>query len=289
MDNDEILAALDAVGNDLDRYEEEERYYRYCHTNKHYCNSICNPNELSFWYPKAVESGFRTPETKIIYMPPDLFGDLLIDCEGEQPELEKRIRDFIVANWDVTPGELDIDSKLFFRLGGSSGKFMFRDNCIVNGPDTFANAIRNTVYENLCLDKPYSCTFVFREFIETADERPEIYRGLKLNTEFRIFYDFDKKMFLDGFNYWGDHDRMLMGMPEKQQKEYEKAYPMLEEEYKRLLPALRNECEEKLSRVNLKGRWSVDFMWTGTEFVLIDMAEMAKSCFAEKVRIPGEE
>lgn len=288
MDN-ELLAAFGAVGNDIDEFVEEERYYRYCHTNTHYCNSICSPNELSFWYPKAVESGFRTPETKIIYMPPDLFGDLLIDCEGEQPELERRVRDFIVANWDVTPGKLDISSKLFFRLGGSSGKFMFGKNCIVNGPDTFAEAVRSTVYENLCLDKPYSCTFVFREFIETPMTRPEIYFGLKLNTEFRVFYDFDRKMFLDGFNYWGDHDRMMMGMSDNQAAEYEKAYPMLEEEYQRLLPALRNECEEKLPDVNLKGRWSVDFMWTGKEFVLIDMAEMAKSYFSEKVTIPEEE
>lgn len=165
---------------------------------------------------------------------------------------------------------------------------MFNDNCIVCGPETFAGRIRNTVYENMCFDKPYSAYLTFREFIETEAARPSIYRGLKLNTEFRIFYDFDRKQFLHGFNYWGDHDRMLMRMDDKQAEEYEKAYPVLEADFQRLIPVLRMECDEKLRAMNLRGRWSVDFMWTGTEFVLIDMAAMRMSYFADRVKLPED-
>lgn len=272
----------------LNDYEKNVSYDPYYYIRGHYGNAIANPNELSFWYPRVRDIGFRTPETKSIQIPLEFFGDLLIHCEGEQPELEKKLTDYIVANWDLVPGKLDINSKLFFRLGGSSGKFRFTENCIVEGPETFAKAIRNTVYEALCFDKPYSVYLTFREFIETPTERSSIYTGLKLNTEFRIFYDFDKKQFLDGFNYWGDYEQMLMYMQDTDKKAYKAAYPQLEDDFHRLLPSLRKECEEKLKDVNLRGRWSVDFMWTGTEFVLIDMAIMSMSYFSDKVKLPDE-
>ena len=80
---------------------------------------------------------------------------------------------------------------------------------------------------------------------------------------------------------------MVMHMVEEQQKPYEEAYPLLVSEYERLLPSLKSECEEKLKDVHLKGKWSVDFMWTGKEFVLIDMALARNSYFAD--RLPDEE
>lgn len=52
---------------------------------------------------------------------------------------------------------------------------------------------------------------------------------------------------------------------------------------------LRTECEEKLEKVDLRGKWSVDFMWTGHEFVLIDMASMHMSYFSDRVTIPDEQ
>lgn len=85
-------------------------------------------------------------------------------------------------------------------------------NCVINGRKEIAKRIVNTFYENECLGKPLSTNLVFREFIETGYDRPSIYHGLKLNTEFRIFYDFDGHRFIQGFNYWGDHDPMVEGL-----------------------------------------------------------------------------
>ena len=44
---------------------------------------------------------------------------------------------------------------------------------------------------------------------------------------------------------------------------------------------LKVECE-KLKKANLSDIWSVDFMWTGEEFVLIDMALAECSSYWEK-------
>ena len=286
MTKDELSEGLQ---RSIDNYEANITYDPYYYTRQHYVKALTDVNELPFWYPRIKDVGFRTPETKTIQLPLDLFSELLIKCEDVQPELEKHLTDFIVANWDITPGNLDINDKLFFKFGTSSGKFMFTNNCVVNGSSTFAKAIRDTLYEGFCFNKPYSAYLVFREFIETPAERSSIYRGLKLNTEFRIFYDFDKKEYLDGFNYWGDHDAMIFNMDEDQVANYEKAYPTLEKDFHRLIPELHKECEEKLRKVNLCGRWSVDFMWTGSEFVLIDMAVMHMSYFSDKVKLPEEE
>lgn len=252
-----------------------------------YVRALNDRNDLSYWFNQIKGCGFRLPETKIIQMPLQLFSDLNHQLDGISPDFMKRLGAFIEASWDLVPGNLDINGKLFFRFGTSSGKFCMETNCIVYSKEEIPLRVCNTLYENECMGKPESVFLVFREFIETEADRPSIYYGLKLNTEFRIFYDFDEHRFIQGFNYWGDHDAMTTHMNEDQRGSYEEAYPMLSQEYERLLPMLKTECEEKLKDIHLKGKWSVDFMWTGKEFVLIDMALARNSYFAD--RLPEEE
>lgn len=76
---------------------------------------------------------------------------------------------------------------------------------------------------------------------------------------------------------------MIVRMDSEEAEVYESVFPVLEAEYSALLPRLRAECDEKLKDVILRGKWSVDFLWTGSEFVLIDMATMAQSYFSDKV------
>lgn len=268
-------------------YEENIKYDPLHYERDRYIRAMGDRNDLPYWFGQVKGCGFRMPETKIIQMPLMLWSEMHMQLDGLKEEFLEKLGRFVEANWDLVPGDLDIDGRLFYRSGTSSGKFRMKDNCIINSKTEIPLHVYNTFYEGECMSKPESVFLVFREFIETEVDRPSIYHGLKLNTEFRIFYDFDKHRFIQGFNYWGDHDAMTAGMAGNELKSYEEAYPLLVSEYERLLPSLKSECKEKLKDVHLKGKWSIDFMWTGKEFVLIDMASAKHSYFADK--LPDEE
>lgn len=270
----------------LREYEENIRFDPLHYERGRYIRALADRNDLPYWFAQVKGCGFRVPETKIIQMPLKLWSGMHRQLDGLQKGFLEKLGRFVEANWDLVPGDLDIDGRMFYRSGTCSGKFCMRENSIVNSKDEIPLRIFNTFYEGECLGKPESVHLVFREFIETSYDRPSIYEGLKLNTEFRVFYDFDRHRFIQGFDYWGDHDPMMEGIPDGEQEGYERTYPVLEEEFSRLLPVLERECEEKLKDVCLRGRWSVDFMWSGTEFVLIDMALMEHSHFADRVTDP---
>lgn len=270
----------------LREYEENIRFDPLHYERERYIRALADRNDLPYWFTQMKDCGFRMPETKIIQMPLELWSEMHRQLDGLQKGFLEKLGRFVEANWDLVPGDLDINGRMFYRSGTCSGKFCMKTNSIVNSKDEIPLRIFNTFYEGECLGKPESVHLVFREFIETSYDRPPIYEGLKLNTEFRIFYDFDRHRFIQGFDYWGDHDPMMEGIPDGEQEGYERTYPVLEEEFGRLLPVLERECDEKLKDVRLRGRWSVDFMWTGAEFVLIDMALMEYSHFADRVEDP---
>ena len=62
---------------------------------------------------------------------------------------------------------------------------------------------------------------------------------------------------------------------------YLKTEPIVRKEFEALSPELVVDCTKKLPAMDLKGQWSVDFMWTGSEWVLIDMAVARQSAFFE--------
>ena len=47
--------------------------------------------------------------------------------------------------------------------------------------------------------------FVIRDLIKSSNTKLTIYNGLPLNTEIRVFYDFDNKKVMYSHNYW-DYD-----------------------------------------------------------------------------------
>ena len=273
----------------LDKMTTNLKYDELHYSRDTYCQSIKNPNEFAFWFPKIVNTGFRIPISKVIQLPLDLYYSVYNEEGAYSPKTTATLKAYISAMWPMTDGNLDIDSPLFFKQGTASGKFTFGRSCISHGLDDIVKKIRSTSYEALCCDKPQSAYLVFRELIRPGYDRPTIYGGMPLNTEFRVFYDFDSHSFIDAFNYWGDHDAMIERMDSDEAEVYESVYPVLEAEYSALLPCLMAECEEKLKDVVLRGKWSVDFLWTGNEFVLIDMATMAQSYFSDKVNEEGND
>ena len=59
--------------------------------------------------------------------------------------------------------------------------------------------------------------------------------------------------------------------------------PLIERDFNLLSPYLEDEVKKKLPNANLSGKWAVDFMYDGTNFVLIDMARAECSYYYEKV------
>lgn len=275
----------DILENMASEYDTNVKFDPLHYRREKYAYCILYPNELPFWFSRIKDCGFRVPETKIIQLPLELFASItenVCDHYGDERP-RKDLLKFIAANWDCTPGDLKITDKLFFRTGISSFKFGFNIGCIVNGPESIPECVYSTIYDGLCQNKPESIYLVFREFIETTTERPAIYHGMKLNTEFRVFYDFDNHKLLDTFNYWGDKEAMLDCLSGDEAENYKSAFDSLQSEYDMLRNKLEQLCTEHFSKVFMRDKWSVDFMWTGSEFVLIDMGLAVNSYFADRL------
>ena len=239
-----------------------------------------DPNELYYWFPETRKTGFRVPQTVCIPLDVELWYDAWaasLDGKIADPvwsAVTKKVYEELPESWR--------NKELFFRTGGSSGKFSFRNSCRVSDMTSLSMAIASTFYENECCGKPVSRWLVFREFICTANDRPTIYNGLKLNTEARIFWDADEKKVLGSFDYWYQEKdeivKVLKYHPEELDA-YLKTEPIVRKEFEALSPELIADCTKKLPAMDLKGQWSVDFMWTGSEWVLIDMAVARQSAF----------
>lgn len=237
-------------------------------------------NELSFWYPKTSNIGFRTPKTIITKFSDEevnLIGRRKLKDLNIQGHLERLKR---AAN--EVEG-LDLNGELFVRLGCSSNKFNF-ETCHIRNIDELSQKLLpmlGDMYFRLEWQKDIE--LVLREFIRANYQRSTIYNGMPLNTEFRIFYDFDSKRILGIFNYW-DRDTMLDNLYKEQDLvTFANTTHEIESDFKRLSPQLEEEAKAKLPSANLKGRWSIDFLWDGKNFILIDMAHAECSYYYEKI------
>ena len=100
----------------------------------------------------------------------------------------------------------------------------------------------------------------------------------------RIFWDADETKILGSFDYWyqaSDEIKNLLEYHPEELAAYTETEAEVRAEVARLTPGLVEECKKKLPAMELEGQWSVDFMWTGSEWVLIDMAIARQSAFFE--------
>jgi len=239
--------------------------------------SISDENNLSFWYPKAKNLGFRTPDT------------IVIDLTDEEMRLVKRglhrqlSQESIMNRVMQKRNELDLEGELFLRLNSFSNKFNFESCHLQN---------INELYPKLLIvfDESWSrfewlkhISFVLREFIKAKNKRRTIYHGLPLNTEFRVFYDFDTHTVLGIYNYWDKEKSIENLKSDEDLSSYLEEVDTLEEEFSTLKPQLEKKVSQYLIDGDLKGKWSVDFLYDGEEFILIDMAHAECSYYYEKV------
>lgn len=241
-----------------------------------------NPNNLSFWFDKIKDCGFKIPETHIIPMTFEMFKWLISDKYTEEAIVD--FRNNIINSLRVN--DFNTERTLFLKTGTFSDKFDFY-NCKLTDLQQIGHQFLNIYYTSMILGADNTNELIVREFVSAKKERKTIYRGMPLNTEFRVFYDFDKKKILGSFNYW-DKDTMvkgLIGYPVEEIQNFIEVIPTIEQEFKDYKDKLSIEVLEKLKNIDLKGKWSIDFMLIDGEFYLIDMALAHQSYYYDRLNI----
>jgi hypothetical protein len=242
-------------------------------------NSSSEENDLAFWYPKTCNLGFKSPKTLIISFTDEEMR-LIKSREWKKLNQEGIVERIKKANQENL---LDLYDQMFIRLGGFSNKFDF-DSCCIPNIDCLFKKLLTILSDTYCqFEWTIHMNLVLREFIKVNYKRDTIYNNLPLNTEFRVFYDFNKKEIMSIYNYWDTNTMLDNLIDEKEIATFCKMAPIIERDFITLKPILSTEAEEKLPKADLKGIWSIDFMWDGERFVLIDMAHAECSYYYDKV------
>lgn len=246
-----------------------------------------DPNNLSFWYPKvkdAAESkGILTPLTVIVPVPDEVVFSFFFEKEGD----EERVRSFV---HDKVMPQLELVHGLpFIKNGTFSDKFQFKTCCPDSADEeTIRKCICDIQYHSFWNNTGGNTEIILRDRIESPDSMPRIYGGMPLNTEFRVFYDFDKKAALYIVNYW-DWDYCHDPINERNEKDgmaYMSRYPSLLEEYRNKRSFVLSKAHSALGEVEgLEGIWSVDFLVDSRNRLwLIDMAIGNRSAYWDAAR-----
>lgn len=250
-----------------------------------FSQAVNNPiNNLSYWYPLISDIGFKTPKTETYELTEEITEPLIRFINSKQTDLFSE--DFIdyqtnLLNLITSNTKFLSNQKLFIKSGVFSNKFNF-ETCQVDSltelPLKFYQIFKRELQQARGIPPK---EIVLREFIQTNNKRKTIYNGMPLNTEFRVFYDFNKHKVLGIENYWNPIE-MEDGLTSNEDiNNYLDEKQNIINEFKKLKPILTQECD-KLKHSTLRGNWSIDFMWDGKEFVLIDMALAECSSYWEK-------
>lgn len=244
-------------------------------------------NNISYWYDKVKDLGFITPKTEIYSLDNGTIKALEKYLENKKPlyyqAYAKKLENL------VKNSSFDFTSPVFIKTGTLSNKFNF-DNCKIKTLDELPQKYAQIYATEIFRARRGHPTneLAIREFISTKYSKESIYNGMALNAEFRVFYDFDSNKVFGMVNYW-DSMTMRSSLGGKDYASFLKVEKELNDMYEFLSPILKEECNEKLKNAKLKGQWSVDFMWNGREFVLIDMAHAQSSHYWNRFQhlIPG--
>lgn len=257
-----------------------------------------NMNQMGYWLPKVAEiSPFKIPDTKIVKVPLSL---LQLGRVFEYSELTPTTFK-IINEYCKKVFKLDLNSTYFIKNGVFSSKFDFR-NAKVTTPQEVAELGQYLFYihqqacqmASLLNNKSiYGCgtttEWVVREYIESP-AKETIYMGLPLNTEYRIFVDFDKKIILSDNQYWNKEvmnkrfEENRNGHDVHDAVTYNMASERLEKTYNENIDKVKEMVQELLNNnIEMTGQWSLDIMQVENDFYLIDMALAENSFYYDSV------
>lgn len=241
-------------------------------------------NNFSYWYPKIKDCGFKTPESIVIPLSFEWYQWL--NSDHYTKERINEFKEHIIKNLEKL--NFNYQRDLFIKNNDFSNKFSFGD-CKVTDISKIGEQFLNLSYAGLCVGAGGSTEIVVREFISNKKgeqgNKPTIYQGMPLNTEYRIFYDFDKNNVVSICNYW-DPETMKKSLKNTPDGDVFKSYEnILVNDFEKHKKELLELAKKHLKNVtNIKGIWSVDFMYINDEFYLIDMATAETSYYRETIK-----
>lgn len=256
-----------------------------------------NPNSMGHWLPALVKAarsveGLRIPETTIARVPLSILQLTRCEYMTLTPTTKR-----IVDEWAKKVFGLEADGDYFIKTGTYSSKFDFR-NVRVHDPkeiDELGEYLLFIHFQALQMASPlcHPCIYgvsttnewVVRRFISDSENRPTIYKGLPLRTEYRVFVDCDTDEVLGIHPYW-DPEVMKSKFDSASDPDslhdsitYRAAEPELMRTYETNKDRVADLAAELLPNLDLAGQWSIDIMQDGDDLWLIDMALAENSAF----------
>lgn len=256
-----------------------------------------NPNSMGHWLPALVEAArgierLRIPETTIARVPLPILQLTRCEYMTLTPTTKR-----IVDEWAKEVFGLEADGDYFIKTGTYSSKFDFR-NVRVHDPKEidelgeyllFIHFQALQMASPLCSPSVYGVSttneWVVRRFIPDRENRPTIYNGLPLRTEYRVFVDCDTDTVLGIHPYW-DPEVMKSKFDSANDPDslhdsvaYRAAEPELMRTYEANKDRVAALAAELLPNLDLAGQWSIDIMQDGDDLWLIDMALAENSAF----------
>lgn len=237
-------------------------------------------NLFSYWMGKVEKScnknaGLLIPEYWLFNVPEDIIKCFFLD-DADNDYL--KVRNWIKDN--VLPKIPKEEFFLFVKNGTFSGKFS--GDCITKRLlDKLTESVININYDSFALGASGQQELVVRRNVWGMDSSkfPKIYNGLVLTPEFRVFYDFDNKKVVKVCNYWDwdyvsphlyDYNDCLVFSNERKN---------LEEFYNLNKNKVADMVADFMKDVNMEGCWSVDIMYSLSNYYFIDMAVAERSAY----------
>lgn len=275
-----------------------------------------NKNQMGYWLPALVDAVrnsntvFSIPKTKVMKVPIAVLQMTRMGYEQLTNTTKAIVDRFCYKAFD-----LDESKDYFIKTGTYSSKQDFR-NARVTSPKEVRELGEYLLFIHFqachmasSLTAPHpiygvstTTEWVVREFIPAAPGTLEMYKGLPIRPEFRVFIDGDSREVLGIHNYW---DPTIMKKRFTEHRDihdthdeltYAAAEPELTRLYEEKKPTVIANVEKLLEALDLPGQWSLDIMHDpGTDrFWLIDMALAENStyysdCVREELRRPMPE
>lgn len=244
-------------------------------------------NNFSYWYPKVQNCGIPTPKTLIVDLPPfspdwpegyRLWQAFFYESPRED---RQAVQDWLDENVIPKLKVLRLTNQIFVKNARFSNKFMASKSCLVHVDDLASSVIEINNAAMLTGSGGLE-ELIIREVIpHNPRVTPEIYCGLPLRPEYRVFYDFDTRQPLYTVNYW-DYDYVAPSLTWASDRIiFDHENPRLDTEYEAHKAEVQDMVAQAMAGVTgLEGQWSVDILQDENgRFWLIDMAVAQRSAY----------
>ena len=269
-----------------------------------------NPDSMGHWFPALVDAVkcqdyFKVPKTTLIKIPLTLLQMTRLDYMLHTPTTLKIVDEYCYKIFD-----LDETKTYFIRTGTTSLKYDFRNVKVSGAKEVheLGEYLLHNHSKGPVMAGPLSQPSIYgmqptvewavREYIEPKEVLPQIYFGMPLRLELRVFIDADEKKVIGIAPYWDPNvmkKRFSMDddfrNPDKihDYTVYTAYEHILIAKYEQYKDKICKKVDQMLPYLDLTGQWSLDVMVNGVnedgsdDVYLIDMATAQTSALIEYV------